>query len=303
VTQDQVVTILVAVLVPVVTAAAGVLGVMFQDWRRRRTQVGRRRLAFTDASRQVAFAIDWWNAKKTVTDSPDAMLEARSRAAAWLEEASARVAGSELPISRRTQPITIRRLLLFYPIHGRAANIIRGAFFFSLCLLIVGVGGTITDILGYPDPTIRLDYILLIIVSSITLGLRFWAVSVQKKGPETRVTLLERIRRGLLFYRLHNTAANIIRMLFYAWIVFAIWVAVQAASNVPKYPSSIALLIGACIAGIGIAVGLHHWAAAQGMGQTNDKLPSDASPHITEATFTEDQRHPVADHQPDHHDH
>jgi hypothetical protein len=118
VTQDQLVTIVAAVLVPLVTAAAGVLGVMFQDWRRRRSQLGRRRLAFTDAGRQVGFAIDWWNAKKMVTDSPDAMLEARSRAAAWLEEASARVAGSELPISRRTQPITLGRLLLFYPLHG-----------------------------------------------------------------------------------------------------------------------------------------------------------------------------------------
>jgi hypothetical protein len=276
---------------------------MFQDWRRRRSQVGRRRLAFTDASRQVAFAIDWWNAKKMVTDSSDAMLEARSRAAAWLEEASARVAGSELPISRRRQPITLRRLLLFYPIHGRAANVVRGVFFLSLGLLIYGVGWTISDILGYPDSSVREDYIALIILSSITLGLRFWAVSVQKKGPETRVTLLERIWRWLLFYRLHDTAASIIRILFYAWIVFAIWATIQAVFEVHKHIIAIPGIIGAYIAVIGVAVGLHHWAAARGMEQTNDKLPSDASPHITEATFIEDQRYPVPDHQPDHNDH
>jgi hypothetical protein len=131
VTSAEVVTIAAAVLVPVVTAVLGVLGIVFQDWRLRRTQAGRRKLALEDASRQVSFAAEWWNARKLLADSPEAMQEATTRAVAWLEEASSLVADSEPPLIGERPPITLRRLLLLYPVHGRAANVIRVAFYLS----------------------------------------------------------------------------------------------------------------------------------------------------------------------------
>jgi hypothetical protein len=44
--------LVIIVLVPIVTAMAGILGVMFQGWRVRKSQAGRRKLALEDASRQ-----------------------------------------------------------------------------------------------------------------------------------------------------------------------------------------------------------------------------------------------------------
>lgn len=41
---QDVVTIVAAVLVPVVTAAVGSLAILFQDWRLRRSRAGRRKL-------------------------------------------------------------------------------------------------------------------------------------------------------------------------------------------------------------------------------------------------------------------
>lgn len=105
---------MITVLVPIVTAIAGILGVMLQDWRVRRSQAGRRRLALEDARQQVTFAAEWWNAQKLVADSPAAVKEATSRTATWLEQASAQVSGSEIPAAEEKRRITFRRLLLFY---------------------------------------------------------------------------------------------------------------------------------------------------------------------------------------------
>src|SRR6478672_7212377 len=89
--------IAVAVLTPILTALLGVLGLMFGDWRQHRTQAGRRKLALEDASRQVAFATDWLNARKKLADSAEAEQKATTRAQFWLEEASALVAESKPP--------------------------------------------------------------------------------------------------------------------------------------------------------------------------------------------------------------
>jgi hypothetical protein len=61
---EQVVTIILALLVPVVTGVVGALAILFQDWRVRRSRAGRRKLALEDATRQVAFAAEWWKARQ-----------------------------------------------------------------------------------------------------------------------------------------------------------------------------------------------------------------------------------------------
>jgi hypothetical protein len=76
----QTVTIVTAISVPVVTAILGVIGVMFQDWRARKTQAGRRKLALEDARRQVSFATEWWNARKLLADSTETVQEVTASA-------------------------------------------------------------------------------------------------------------------------------------------------------------------------------------------------------------------------------
>jgi hypothetical protein len=63
-TTDQLVNIGLAIGTPILTALLGIIALAVGDWRQRRTEAGRRNLAIEDASRQVAFAAEWWNAWK-----------------------------------------------------------------------------------------------------------------------------------------------------------------------------------------------------------------------------------------------
>ena len=55
---EQVIRIALTVITPILTAGIGIVALVIGDWRERRTQAGRRKVAFEDASRQVAFAAD-----------------------------------------------------------------------------------------------------------------------------------------------------------------------------------------------------------------------------------------------------
>src|SRR5215510_860739 len=105
---DQVIRVTLTVITPILTAGIGVVALVIGDWRERRTQAGRRKLALEDASRQVAFAADWWNASKLIADSPDAEQQAATRAKAWLDEASALDAESKPPPVDEKTAITLR---------------------------------------------------------------------------------------------------------------------------------------------------------------------------------------------------
>jgi hypothetical protein len=186
VSKAQIVTVAITLLVPVVAAMAGILGVMFQDWQVQRSRAGRRRLALEDAHRQVTFAADWWNASKRLADSPEAVQEATACAAAWLERASAGVSGLEMPVVDEKRRITFRRLLLFYPLQGMSANIIRGIFYLFLATLTLGVGATITDALKSPNLVPGEDFAPLTYSALAALIFRFWAVSAQNRRSGKR---------------------------------------------------------------------------------------------------------------------
>ena len=301
VSKAQVVTIVISVLVPIATAAAGILGVMFQDWQVQKSQAGRRKLALEDASKQVSFATDWWNAKKLLADSPEAVEEATSRAASWLEEASARVAGSKLPTDREKHPVTLRRLLLFYPLQGRGANIIRGLFFASLGLLLWGVGSTITDALD--SKSVTDDLIDLIVMALITLSLRFWAVSAENPKTGTRTERPGTLRRALLFYRLHRGASSLVRIMFYAWVGFIVWLATRAVVDVQEDTNRLAEDITLFIALIGWAVGLRYWAASMGTrpdaDEADDQLTAETTFYAAKGPSTQYKWPPVPNRQPD----
>jgi hypothetical protein len=149
--SEQVINVAVTLLVPILSAALGVLVLVVGDWRQRRTRAGRRKLALEDASRQVSFAAEWWNARKALADSPHAEQDATTRAVAWLEAASARAQESNRPSLDEEPAVTLRRLLLSYPLQSRAARVLRGAYYICLCSVPMLVGFLILDIMDPPE--------------------------------------------------------------------------------------------------------------------------------------------------------
>jgi hypothetical protein len=169
--------------VPVVTAIVGVIAVLFQDWRKYRTQVGQRRLALEGTRLQVSFVTEWWNAEKLISVSPQRLDNLNRLAALWLTEASERVAvlanaPTPLADSRAaegpgTSRVTVRRLLLLYRLHGWVAKTIRVIFFISLALLLLeetSISYDSADLIGS-------DVGASIFLAVTTLALRFWAAS------------------------------------------------------------------------------------------------------------------------------
>lgn len=58
--------VLDGLLVPVVTAVVGAVGILLRDLYDRRSEIGRRKYAMDDATRQVTFAAEWWKAKQAL---------------------------------------------------------------------------------------------------------------------------------------------------------------------------------------------------------------------------------------------
>src|SRR5690349_11688094 len=138
--SEQIIRIALTVVTPILTAGIGIVALVIGDWRERRTQEGRRKLAFEDASRQVEFAADWYNASKLI--APDSEQAAAVRAQTWLDEASELVAEwKPTPRAEQTRSITARRLLLAYPMHRRGARILRGFYYFFLGIVAFQVSG------------------------------------------------------------------------------------------------------------------------------------------------------------------
>jgi hypothetical protein len=268
VNSTEVVTIAVAVLVPVVTTILGALGLAFQDWRERRSEVGRRKQAFEDAGRQVAFAAEWWNARKLLVDSPEAVKEATTRAVGWLEEASALVAKSKQVAVEEKPTITMRRLLLVYPLKGRAANVFRVVFYLCLAFWVGQVGQTITDALLHPG-YVHSDALKLIALTLLVLGFRLLVGIAEEGGPEHEEVRRVTVRRWLLFYRFHRRAANIVRITFYLFVVGIATGAAFFLTDALGHPGEIPANVSALITWTGLAVGLRYWAASLEMPREN----------------------------------
>ena len=190
---DQITRIALTVFTPILTAAIGIVALVIGDWRERRSQAGRRKLAFEDASRQVAFATEWWNASKLIASSADDQERASARAQAWLEEATTLVAESEPPPVEDKQAITLRRLLIAFPMERRAARTLRAFFYFFLGLVVFQVSSTLSSAFGRPDTLgipnyfseglIYGDLIALCVMMLIAMAFRFLSLYVEKSGP------------------------------------------------------------------------------------------------------------------------
>ncbi|WP_261574158.1 hypothetical protein [Frankia gtarii] len=172
------VAVAVALLVPLATAFAGVLTVVVQDWRQRKSRADRRRMALEDATRQVAFVTDWWTARQLLPATPESLQEAAAVAQSWLNEASARVdAADELPAVQRG------RLLLLYRFQKRLAKAIRIVFFAVLGVMAWASYSLVSTILE-DGGDLGAQVVSLVALGVVALLLRFWAVSADSTSPD-----------------------------------------------------------------------------------------------------------------------
>jgi hypothetical protein len=286
---DQVIRIALTVITPILTAGIGIVALVISDWRDRRTQAGQRKLALEDASRQVAFAADWWNASKLVADSPDAEQSAAARAQAWLDEASALVAESRPPPVDEKPAVTFRRLLLAYPMQRRGARILRALFYCSLGVVIFQVSGAMASALGRPDTLgipnyfsggfIYGDLIAVAVAMVIAMTFRFWSLRVENSEPTEQPRSRLTLRRALLLYRFKRPAATVARIVFWLWAALAILVVIAAVLSAFDEPRLIPANLVALVAWVGWAIGLRYWAVS-----LNERTAGNASSASSDTT-------------------
>ena len=271
--SEQVIRIALTIVTPILTAGIGIVALVIGDWRERRTQHGRRKLAVEDAGRQVTFAEDWFNASKLIAESPDAQQRVTARAQAWLDEAAELLAASKPPPpAEEKRSVTARRLLLAYPMHRRGARVLRGFYYFFLGMVVLQVSGALgsafgrTDTLGIPNyfsgGLIYADLIGIFLYTLIAMAFRFWSLRVEESqataAPRDRMTL----RRALLLYRFKGPRATMARFVFHCWVALTVLVAVAAVLSTVDDPRMLPSNLVAFVAWIGWGVGLRYWAVS-----------------------------------------
>ncbi|MDA4101108.1 hypothetical protein MMON44395_05835 [Mycolicibacterium monacense DSM 44395] len=270
--SEQIIRIALTIVTPIVTAGIGILALVVGDWRERRTQTGRRKLAVEDACRQVGFAADWFSASKLINDSPEVQQQAAAQAQAWLDEAAELLSESTPPPSAEvTKSVTARRLLLAYPMHRRGARVLRGLYYFFLGVVVLQFSGALgaafgrTDTLGVPNyfsgGLIYTDLLVIFLYTLVAMGFRFWSLRVE----ESRVTAAPRmtIRRALLLYRLRGLRAILARFLFHCWVALTVLIAVLTVVSAIDDPRVLPSNLVAIAALVGWAIALRYWAVSK----------------------------------------
>jgi hypothetical protein len=268
---DQVIRIALTVMTPILTAGIGIVALVIGDWRERRTQAGSRKLAFDDASRQIAFASEWWNASKLIADSPEAQQRATEQAQSWLNEASTLVTKSDPPPVKQKQAITLRRLLLAYPMRRRAARILRAFYWFCLGVVVQNVSSVLGSAFGRPDTLgvpnyfsgglIYGDIAAVAVMTVVAMAFRFGSLHVENSDAAAADRKLT-FRQALLLYRFQRPRAVIARIVFYLWVALTILVTGGALVAVYNDPRLIPANLLALAVSVGWAVGLRYWAVS-----------------------------------------
>jgi hypothetical protein len=269
--SEQIIRIALTVVTPILTAGIGIAALVIGDWRERRTKHGLRKLSFEDASRQVEFAADWFKASKEI--APEEERQAAARAQAWLEEASDLVADTKpAPPDEEKRSVTVRRLLLAYPMHRRGARVLRGFYYFFLGVVVFQVSGALgaafgrTDTIGVPNyfsgGLIYADLLGIFLYTLIAMGFRFWSLRAEEAqsddSPRQRMT----VRNGLLFYRFNGIRAHIARVVYWIWLALAAAVIAAIVISAFQDPRTLPSNVVVLIAWFGWAVGLRYWAVS-----------------------------------------
>lgn len=174
--------VVVPLLVPVVTGLVGAVGLMLKDRRLARDSRHLREQAIAEATAEVGFATEWWQAQQLL--GADALPVASPKMVAWLAEAEATVAIAKRHASPRHNPVTLRRLLLMEPMHRRSSKVVRVLFWISVIWLCVGAIVTAGDISASSQHSwVGSDIALLIVSALIVLLLHIWAEASDQSTP------------------------------------------------------------------------------------------------------------------------
>jgi hypothetical protein len=178
----MVLQVIVPLLVPVVTGLIGALGLMLKDRRLARDSRHLREQALAEATAEVGFATEWWQAQQLL--GGDALSVANPKMVAWLAEAEATVAVAKRHTTPRHNPVTLRRLLLIEPMHRRSSRVVRVLFWISVIWLCVGAIATAGDIgRNSQHSWIGSDIALLVVSALIVLLLHIWAEASDQSSP------------------------------------------------------------------------------------------------------------------------
>jgi hypothetical protein len=271
--SEQIIRIALTVVTPILTAGIGIAALVVGDWRERRSRHGRRKLAVEDAGRQVTFAEEWFNASKLIADSPEAQLRAAARAQGWLDEASELLAESTPPPrDEEKRSVTIRRLLLAYPMHRRGARVLRGFYYFWLGVVVLQVSGALgaafgrSDTIGIPNyfsgGLIYADLIGIVLYTLTAMVFRFWSLRAEESeaaaAPQGRMTL----RRALLLYKFNGPRAVIARFVFHCWVALTVLVVVATVVSSFEDPRTLPSNVISLVAWVGWAIGIRYWAVS-----------------------------------------
>ena len=266
---EQVIRIALTIVTPILTAGIGIGALVIGDWRERRTQAGRRKLAFEDASRQVEFAAGWFNASKLI--APEEEQRAAARAQVWLDEASDLVAESKPPPrSEQKRSVTARRLLLAYPMQRRGGRVLRGFYYFFLGVVVLQVSGALasafgrSDTLGVPNyfsgGLIYADLLGIFVYTLIAMGFRFWALRVEEAEPAEEPQRRMTLRDVLLLYRFTGIRSRIARIVYWIWVALTVLIVIDTVVSAVEDPRVLPSNVVALVAWVGWTVGLRYWA-------------------------------------------
>jgi hypothetical protein len=95
----------------------------------------------------------------------------------------------------------------------------------------------------------------------------------------------------LLLYKLHSASASLIRIIFYAWVIFLGYQVLLNATSVQGSIKSLPTALAYLIALTGLAVGLRYWAASLARtpdtGKANDQHPAETTVFVAEEASAE----------------
>jgi hypothetical protein len=172
-----------ALLVPILSALIGAAGISVQDKRTRRSADEQRRVAFEDASRTVAFATQWVQARQSMGRSAEVSESDAQLAASWLDDALAIVQLTSPAVVTKPSRSLVSRLFLLYGMKGWGANVVRVVFYLPVAyvgwIALIAVG----EILGgvtYADQA-SWEVTGSVLGAVLALALRGWAVALDTK--------------------------------------------------------------------------------------------------------------------------
>lgn len=173
----------VALLVPVVTAAIGAVGISLQDRRLRRSGAERHRVAFEDAIRRVTFTTQWLQARQSLGASPEISQQDAQLALSWLKGASAIAQSTGTAVVADDTRSLVSRLFLLYKMEGWGAKLLRVAFYLPVGFVTWIALIALDEVLSHKtyDDQASWEVTGSIIGGLLALALRGWAVALDTK--------------------------------------------------------------------------------------------------------------------------